>query len=166
MPRIRKHPRTTTTTMMRPSNATIHEVNAAQLEALGEGYVYHRDNETDVDGRGRWEVHYKEDPNVEQSPTRVQFLGLMGHVNELKEMETAVMTKQDFEKGRMCLELWKWAWLVMATEEYLTDRTRGEIDGTPEQDEMAQSQWEEASSHVKKHGGHWWYKDTLEAQKK
>ena len=152
--------------MMRPTNVTTREANAAQLEMLGEGYAYHRDDEMDVDGRGRWEVHYKEDPGAEQSPARIQFLGLMGHVNELKEMETAVMTSDDFQKGRTCLELWKWAWLVMATEEYLVDRARGEIEGTPEQDAWAESQWGGASCHVKKHGGHWWYKDTLEAQKK
>ena len=151
---------------MRPANVTIQEANAAQLEMLGEGYIYYRDDEMDTDGRGRWELHYKEEAGAEQSPGRTRFVGLMGHANELKEMETAVMTDADFRKGRMCLQLWKWVWLVMVTEEYLTGRARGEIEGTPEQDEWAESQWGGASCHVKKHGGDWWFKDTVEAQKK
>lgn len=149
------------------SKAAVHDFNEAMMRTLGGGLKYgcitQHESERYIDERGRWEVHWKEDPNVEQVEGKKQFVALVGHVNEVKDLEMLVMANEDFEKGRTVFELLKRIWSVMSTKQYLTNLELGMIRATPAERKEVTSQFVEASKHVEKKDMRWWFKDTLNA---
>lgn len=150
----------------RPISLGAHQINAMQLASMGGnlryGCITVHEQERYIDDRGRWEVHYKQDENAEQTEGKTEYVALIGHVNEVKEIERVVMTANDWEKGRTVFELLKTIWTVMATATFLTNVETGRIRATEEEEREVRFQWREAMKRVEQKGGNWWFKDSLQ----